>query len=149
VESGSQVVLNSIRKGITVDQIRNAAKWARELGLLAVCSFMVTHPEDTLETIAETKRFMLELKAQGVVVIVTMTTPFPGTYLWDHANELGVRMASDDLENFDLVAPVMATHHLTMDQISAAYEDLVSISSEIPGKRAFLWLFPRLAKVTA
>jgi anaerobic magnesium-protoporphyrin IX monomethyl ester cyclase len=132
VESGSQVVLNSIRKGITVDQVRNAAKWARELGLLPVCTFMVPHPEDTLETIAETKRVMLELKSQGVFVYVSATTPFPGTYLWDNAAELGVRIVSDDLEDYDLATPIMETRHLRIDQVSSIYEDLASICSEMP-----------------
>jgi anaerobic magnesium-protoporphyrin IX monomethyl ester cyclase len=132
VESASQVVLNSIRKGITVDQVRNAAKWARELNLLTVCSFMVPHPEDTLETIAETKRLMLELKSQGVFVFVSPTTPFPGTYLWDHATELGVRVVSNDLEDYDLATPIMATRHLRIDQVSSVYEDLVSICPEMP-----------------
>lgn len=138
VESGSQTILNSIRKGITVDQVRKAVKLARELGLLTVCSFMLPHPGDTLETIAETKRLMLELKAIGAVVVVTPTTPFPGTYLWDRASELGVSMVSDDLEDFDLLTPTMVTRHLTIDQVWAAYEDLMSISSRIPGKQAFV-----------
>jgi anaerobic magnesium-protoporphyrin IX monomethyl ester cyclase len=138
VESGSQVVLDSLRKGITREQVRNAVKRSRELGLLTVCSFMVPHPEDTLETIAETKRFILELKAQGAVVIVSATTPFPGTYLWNHANELGVRIVSDDLEDFNLTTPVMETRQLTIDQVSAAFEDLASISSEVPGMQPFV-----------
>jgi len=137
-ESGSQAVLNSIRKGITVDQVRNAAKWARELNLLTVCSFMVPHPEDTLETIAETKRVMLELKSQGVVVYVSPTTPFPGTYLWDHATELGVRMVSDNLEDYDLATPIMETRHLSIDQVSSAYEDLLSICHEVPDAQPFI-----------
>ena len=130
VESGSQTILHSLRKGITVDQVRKAVKQARELGLLTVCSFMFPHPEDTLETIAETKRFMLELKAEGALVIVSATTPLPGTYLWNHANELGVKIMSDDLEDFDLVTPIMATRKLNLDQVSAAYEDLASLTSD-------------------
>jgi anaerobic magnesium-protoporphyrin IX monomethyl ester cyclase len=133
VESGSQVVLNSLRKGITLDQVRDAVRWSCKLGLRTVCSFMVPHPEDTLETIAETKRFMLDLKALGALVIVSVTTPFPGTYLWNHGNELGVRIVSDDLEDFNLVTPTMVTRKLTLDQVSTAYEDLASISSELPG----------------
>lgn len=132
VESGSQSILNSIRKGITVDQVRNAAKWARQLSLLTVCSFMVPHPEDTLETIAETKKVMLELKSQGVIVYVSPTTPFPGTYLWDHATELGARIVSSRLEDFDLTTPILETRHLRIDQVSSLYEDLLSISSEMP-----------------
>jgi len=137
VESGSQVVLNSLRKGITRDHVRDAVKWSCELGLRTFCTFMIPHPEDTLATIAETKRFMLELKALGALVIVSATTPFPGTYLWNHANELGVRIVSDDLEDFDLVTPTMVTRKLTLDQVSAAYEDLASISSEILGVQPF------------
>jgi anaerobic magnesium-protoporphyrin IX monomethyl ester cyclase len=138
VESGSQTILNSIRKGITVDQVRKTVRQARELGLMTVCSFMVPHPEDTPETIAETKRLMLELKEKGAVVVVTPTTPFPGTYLWDRASELGVSMVSDDLEDLDLLTPAIATRHLDIDQVSAAYENLMSISSTIPGKQAFV-----------
>jgi anaerobic magnesium-protoporphyrin IX monomethyl ester cyclase len=137
MESGSQIILNSIRKGTTVDQVRNAAKWARELNLLTVCSFMVPHPEDTLETIAETKRVMLELKSQGVFIYVSPTTPFPGTYIWDHATELGVRMVSDNLEDYDLATPVMETRHLNINQVSSAYEDLVSICPDIPEVQPF------------
>jgi radical SAM superfamily enzyme YgiQ (UPF0313 family) len=137
VESGSQTILNSIHKGITIEQVRNAAKWARELNLLTVCSFMIPHPEDTLETIAETKRLMLELKSQGVVVFVSPTTPFPGTYLWDHSTELGVRMVSDNLEDYDLATPIMETRHLSIDQVSSAYEDLVSICPDIPEVQPF------------
>jgi radical SAM superfamily enzyme YgiQ (UPF0313 family) len=99
---------------------------------------MVPHPEDTLPTIAETKEFMLELKALGALVIVSATTPFPGTYLWNHANELGVRIVSDDLEDFELVTPTMATRNLTLDQVTAAYEDLTSISSDVIGTRSFV-----------
>jgi len=132
-----QGVLNSIQKGITVDRVRKAVKLARESGLQAVCTFMVPHPEDTLETIAETKRLMLELKAQGTAVLVSATTPFPGTSLWDHATELDVKVVSDNLEDFNLATPVMETRRLKIDQISAAHEDLVSISSEIYGTQLF------------
>jgi radical SAM superfamily enzyme YgiQ (UPF0313 family) len=138
VESGSQVVLNSLRKGITREQVRDAVRWSCELGLRTFCTFMVPHPEDTMATIAETKEFMLELKALGALVIVSATTPFPGTYLWNHANELGVRIVSDDLEDFDLVTPTMVTRKLTLDQVTAAYEDLTSISSDVLGTQPFV-----------
>jgi anaerobic magnesium-protoporphyrin IX monomethyl ester cyclase len=131
VESGSQTVLDSIRKGITVDQVRKAVRRARELGLLTVCSFMFPHPEDTLETVTETKSLMLELKGQGAVVALSATAPFPGTYLWEHVDELGAKIVSEDLEEFDLMKPVMATRRLTHDQVSAAYEDLASACTDV------------------
>jgi anaerobic magnesium-protoporphyrin IX monomethyl ester cyclase len=131
VESGSQAILDSIRKGVAVDQVRKAVKWARELSLLTVCSFMFPHPGDTPETVSETKRFMLDLKAQGAVVALSGTAPFPGTYLWEHAVDLGAKIVTEDLEEFDLVSPAIVTRELTRSQISAAYEDLASICTDV------------------
>lgn len=49
VESGSPRVLEILGKGITVDQIRNAYRWAREAGIAAGASFMVGVPGETME----------------------------------------------------------------------------------------------------
>ena len=127
IESGSQKILNSIRKGITVEQARRAVKWTVEAGITPVCSFMVPHPEDTLETIGKTKKFMEELRSLGALVVVSLTTPFPGTYLYDHAEELGLKMILDDTDRYDMATPVFTTKNLTLKQIEEAFDDLISL----------------------
>jgi radical SAM superfamily enzyme YgiQ (UPF0313 family) len=127
VESGSEEILKSIRKGITLEQAIKAVKWSIEAGIKPVCSFMVPHPEDTMETIRETKNFMEKLKAMGALVVVSLTTPFPGTYLHDHAEEMGLRIISEDYDMYDMVTPVFATKNLTIEQIEKAFDDLVSV----------------------
>lgn len=127
VESGSQKILNSIRKGITVEQVRKAVKWSVEVGIIPVCSFMVPHPEDTLETIEETRKFMEELKSLGALVVVSLTTPFPGTYLYDHAEELGLKFILEDTDRYDMATPVFVTKNLTLEQIEEAFDDLISL----------------------
>lgn len=134
VESGSQKILNSIKKGINLDQVRRAVRWAVETKILPVCSFMVPHPEDTWKTVKETKKFMLEMKDMGAFIYVSMTTPFPGTTLYLHAKELGVTIVTDDTDKYDLTgeSPVIRTRNLSVEAIKAAYNDLVSICPEEP-----------------
>jgi len=134
VESGSQKILNAIKKGINLDQVRRAVRWAVEAKILPVCSFMVPHPEDTWKTVKETKKFMLELKDMGAFIYVSMTTPFPGTNLYSHAKELGVAIVTEDTDKYDLTgeSPVMRTRNLSVEAIKAAYRDLVSICPEEP-----------------
>lgn len=127
VESGSEKILKSIRKGITLEQAARAVKWSVETGIMPVCSFMVPHPEDTVETIKETKKFMEKLKAMGALVVVSATTPFPGTYLYDHAQEIGVNIIAEDYDMYDMATPVITTKYLTLQQIEEAFDDLISI----------------------
>jgi len=127
IESGSEKILKSIRKGITLEQAARAVKWSVEAGIIPVCSFMVPHPEDTVETIEETKKFMEKLKAMGALVVVSSTTPFPGTYLYDHAQEIGVDIIVDDYDKYDMATPVITTRNLTLSQIEEAFDDLISI----------------------
>ncbi|HID17705.1 TPA: radical SAM protein [Candidatus Bathyarchaeota archaeon] len=129
-ESGSQRILNSIRKGITVDQVRKGVKWCAELGIKPVCSFMIPHPEDTKETIEETKRLMEELKGLGAQLFVSFTTPFPGTFLYDHAEELGVKFLTRDTDKFNLTTPVIETKNLSLEEIEEAFDELAAISIE-------------------
>jgi radical SAM superfamily enzyme YgiQ (UPF0313 family) len=61
VEAGSQKILDSIGKKITLDQVRQAVKLTLEAGIQPMCSFMFPHPEDTEESVHAQMRFMREL----------------------------------------------------------------------------------------
>jgi len=117
IESGSQRILDSIKKGITLRQVEDAVKLALESGITPVCSFMIPHPDDTEETIEKTKKLMNRLLSQGCHISIAVTTPFPGTHLYDHAKELGVTMMSDKWEDFDCSTPVIATKNFSQEDI--------------------------------
>jgi len=127
VESGSQTILNSIKKGITVEQVRKAVSWCKEYGVKPVCSFMVPHPEDTWQTIKETEALM---KDQGAHIFVSFTTPFPGTYLYDHVEGLGVEYTTRDTDKFNLATPVIKTRHLSAEDVEKAFDRLTEISMQ-------------------
>lgn len=62
VESGSQRILNLLKKGIAISQIENAVKWAKKYKIRAYCSLITGIPSETYEDYLMTKRLMNKLK---------------------------------------------------------------------------------------
>jgi len=80
VESGSQRILQAMKKGVTLDKIKRAFDLCRRMGIKTQAFFLFGIPGETQETIRETIEFAKELRpdsAQFAVVI-----PHPGTELY-------------------------------------------------------------------
>lgn len=81
VESYSQNVLNTLRKGTKVRQNIEALKIARENKLITLEQIMISNYNESLKELRETERFSRAAKAD--VTVVAITTPMPGTDLYD------------------------------------------------------------------
>ncbi len=86
-ESGNQQLLDNINKGITLEQIRNANKWTKEAGIEVRASFMIALPGETPEMAKKTIDFAIELEPEYAQF--SITTPYPGTKLFDTAKKSG------------------------------------------------------------
>ncbi len=93
-ESGSQQVLNNVKKGLKVDRARRFAKDCRELGITVHGTFILGLPGETRETIQETIRFAREVNPHSLQVSVA--APYPGTELYRQAKENGWLPAQDE-----------------------------------------------------
>jgi radical SAM superfamily enzyme YgiQ (UPF0313 family) len=124
VESGSQQILDTV-KHIRKERVLAAVDAAVAEGIEIACSFMVPFPDDTLETIAETGAFMRELSDAGANLILNYTCPFPGTYFWDHAEELGLTILPTTWAEYDAKHVVMETRNLSAAQIQGAVDKIV------------------------
>lgn len=136
VESGSQELLDRMGKNITIKQIKQAVKWCIEAGLDVICSLMVGIPEDTMETIKQTIDFaeMLE-KEYGAAVIMACTVPYPGTYYFNHAKDLGVFISTRNYNLYSTSNAIMDTPHLTRWQIrNVYYEAIIQLFKSMPEK---------------
>jgi radical SAM superfamily enzyme YgiQ (UPF0313 family) len=85
IESGSQKMLDLIKKKATVEQAKNAIRLTRKYLGWADCSFMIGYPGETRETIQETIDFCKELNLTPEVIF--FLTPYPGTELYRMAVE--------------------------------------------------------------
>lgn len=125
VEAGSQKILDSMGKGITLDQVRAAVHTALDIGIGVVCAFMFPHPDDTEETIREQKKFMKELIELGVTETLASTTPFPGTYYYENADKLGIKILASNWDEYDAKHIMISTKNLSLEKLQYLLEELV------------------------
>jgi len=134
VETGNAEIMRAIRKGIRLEQVEEVVYWTQAAGLDVVCSFIIGLPWDTEETVAQTIYFGRRLERLGapptrerqprrgrVTTAFTVLTPLPGSYIYDHAEELGIRFLTKDWDRYTLIDPVIETRHLSTADIRRLY----------------------------
>ncbi len=88
VESGDEYILSRVvRKGQTLEQVRNAFKWAKEAGLQTMGFFVFGMPEETEETMEKTIQLALELDPDLANFMIA--APYPGTKLYEMIEKEG------------------------------------------------------------
>lgn len=86
-ESGSQEILDNIKKGITVEQSVRATGLARKAGMKIHGDFMIGNPGETEKTVRQT--IELAKKLDPDTAQFTLAQPFPGTELYRIATKSG------------------------------------------------------------
>jgi radical SAM superfamily enzyme YgiQ (UPF0313 family) len=81
IESGSQEILNNMKKGITINKIREVIKETKKNGIRIHATFMFGAPGETKETIRKTIEFAKELDPDTAQFPICM--PYPGTEFYD------------------------------------------------------------------
>jgi anaerobic magnesium-protoporphyrin IX monomethyl ester cyclase len=120
VESGSQRVLNEMKKGISTEQTIRAISWVRELGLKPVPNVLIGFPGETEESAWRTIRFAEKISPDEVAFF-NIATPLPGTPLFDMVRENHwVRIFDFDL--YDCTMPIFETPALSMKQVANLYQ---------------------------
>jgi anaerobic magnesium-protoporphyrin IX monomethyl ester cyclase len=120
IESGTPEVLEAIDKGITLPQVTRAVRWSQKAGLQTIGYFMIGSPGESPETIRKTIQFAKSLKLDFAQFAVT--TPFPGTKLYDMYTS-GKKREAIPWESFVYAgtgggtSPVFESDHLSREDI--------------------------------
>ena len=88
VESGSQRILDLIKKGITLKQVKDAVRMAKRAKIDVTASYILGLPDDTRQTILNTIKFAKSLGtlyAQFNIIV-----PYPSTDIYKYAEEKGL-----------------------------------------------------------
>jgi radical SAM superfamily enzyme YgiQ (UPF0313 family) len=110
-ESGSQRILNDMRKSVTVEKIKAVFRWGRELGLERRGFFILGMPNETEADIRLTERLVEEIDPD--VFGVTILCPYPGSDFYDPENMRGYDwFLADEYTN-----PYWRTPHLSNAQL--------------------------------
>ncbi len=119
-ESGSQKILNQMKKGLSVEKIRDVFHWGRELGLLRRGFFLIGMPDETLEDIRLTEKLVEDIEPD--VFGVTILCPYPGSDLYD----------KNTMKNFDWSVadeysnPYWSTKYLSNEELKKCQKRLLS-----------------------
>jgi anaerobic magnesium-protoporphyrin IX monomethyl ester cyclase len=96
VESGNEQILLNIKKNITLEQARNAVKWANEVDLPNSVNFIIGHEGETMETATDSIKFAKTLPTNFVNFYNLI--PYPGTEAFEWVKKNG--RFSIPLENY-------------------------------------------------
>jgi len=119
-ESGSQAILNNVRKGIRLDVAREFTKNAKRLGIKIHGTFIMGLPGETRETIDETIRFAREIDPDTLQV--SLAAPYPGTELYREAQARGWLETDALVDGSGEQASALGYPHLPRTEIFASVE---------------------------
>lgn len=86
-ESSSQEILNNVKKGFTVEQMSRGFKLAKKAGIRVFASYVLGLPGETKKTLEDTLKFAI--KSDHYAAQFGMAVPYPGTELYEEAEEKG------------------------------------------------------------
>lgn len=159
-ESGVQKNLNTLRKGVKLEQTRTAVAAAKKAGLKVTTPFIIGIPGETYEEALETVEFAVRLDPH-VANFHTMA-PFPGTELYDHIEKYGTMSSNTDDYTFE--GGAFVPHSMTREEIERvrtiafrrfysrpgfilrrllAVRSLYDLKTVTKGARSFFWLWAR------
>jgi radical SAM superfamily enzyme YgiQ (UPF0313 family) len=121
VESGTQQVLDAMKKGITPELTMKVFGWVRELGMKPVPNVLFGFPGETKESAWKSIKFVEKI-APDDVSIYNIATPYPGTPLYDMVKEKGwLRVTDFDLYD-NTTTPIFETPWLSMKDLGKLRE---------------------------
>ncbi|MFH1249389.1 MAG: radical SAM protein [archaeon] len=112
LESGNQITLDRIDKGIKVEQIKQACKNAKKFGLTIQLTMIVGYPWETKEDAMNTFNLAKDLMQKGYADVLqsTILVPYPGTGLHNEALKNNwFKIDPKDYERYDMTMPILKT----------------------------------------
>jgi anaerobic magnesium-protoporphyrin IX monomethyl ester cyclase len=114
IEAGSQMVLDAMGKGYTLETIKKTFKMVEEVGLMTVASVVLGFPEETPETLRETTKFVQDVNPDDVGYYIA--TPYPGTPMREEAIKNGWLKVTD-FDRYDTATPIFETPLISSKQL--------------------------------
>lgn len=121
IESGSQRILDFIRKKISLDEVLNAVELSKKAGIMTKGFFILGHPTETRESIQTTIDFAKKIRIDDISV--SLLTPFPGSLLYEIAGKFG--KFEDDWNKMNLLQSVFIPDGLTAEEIDEYYKKIL------------------------
>ena len=123
IESGTQEILDNIKKGTTIEQVREYIRNTKKAGLLVHACYMVGNQGETRETMQKTLELALELNTDTAQFFPLI--PYPGTEAYEWAKSHGYIKAG-----YAEYCREDGTHNTVLELPELTSEDMVSFCND-------------------
>jgi len=130
LESGNQGTLNKLNKNITVEEIIDSCRKAREAGLEPHITIMIGYPWETREQMLNTLKLasMLMEKGWAITLQSTIVIPYPGTPLYEESLiNSWFRIDPHDYDRFDMTEPVLITPGMEPNEVVTTCDEMYKL----------------------
>jgi len=121
IESGSQKILDRIRKEITLEQVEQTVRWTKEAGIRAKGLFMIGYPEETEETLGQTLNFIRRSRLDEMNL--SFLTPYPGTEIYQEVR--GSKDFVEDWKRMNALNCILRPKALSCADLEKAYRKIL------------------------
>ncbi len=121
VENFNQNILDSISKGLAIDQIFDGVKWAKNAGLETRVCMMVGNVGDTEEIIDNNIKLLNQLDPDYISVAIL--TPFPGHDIYNWARERDL-ISTYDWDVYYGSTPILKLETLSPEDITRLFRKM-------------------------
>ena len=125
IEAGNQKVMDRIRKGITIEEVKKAVKMTKDIGLKQTTFFMVGHPGETKDDIQDTINLAKEL--DPYTAWFNIVSPYPGTELHEIAKKHNLLDFKYWFELQHEGTATMRTGEMTRDEVTQEFRKAMNI----------------------
>jgi radical SAM superfamily enzyme YgiQ (UPF0313 family) len=154
VESGSQEVLDLVKKKSSLRKVKEAMRMTQAVGISGLASFIIGLPGETEETLLKTVEFANELHEEfGSPYGFHVLAPFPGTEVRERAADYGLEILSSDWTKYDanhvvarteeaepgVIQEVADTYKQTMERY-LSYQDWLYANNRLEGRERKIYL---------
>lgn len=123
VESGSQKILDSIKKDIQVEDVIRDFALAKQVGIRSLMFVMIGFPKETPADIKLTVRLIEKIKPDELSIHIL--SPYPGSELRKYLEEHNLLETADYYKFDSLTNVVHHTEEMTSEEIKKYYQMLV------------------------
>jgi radical SAM superfamily enzyme YgiQ (UPF0313 family) len=122
IEAGTQRVLDLMRKKVTINDMENAVRITKKMGIEVTGHVIVGYPGETREDVLETMKFAERLDFDYIQVYCCV--PFPGSDIYAQAYQKGF-ITTDDWTMFEQNFSILNTPQLSAVEVMKLREKIV------------------------
>ena len=122
IEAGTQRVLNLMKKNIKIEDIENAVRLTKKVGIEITGHVIVGYPGETKDDILSTMKLLKKLDLDFIQVYCCV--PFPGSSLYEEAKKSGL-LTSTDWSMYEQNFSVINTADLSAQEVMTLREEMI------------------------